>query len=164
MTYLPREQYELIEQTMPIACVDFVPVRTAAAGHREVGLILRKSPFGEVWCHLGGRIQRGETIRDALQRHAVDTLGVRLVLEEDPQPARVHQWFPRDLQPDLTIDHGDDPRKHAIGLSFVVELDGDPAPQNEALDFTFVPANALPRPMWPGSARLIALLLGDYAS
>ncbi|MDZ8170731.1 DUF4916 domain-containing protein [Microbacterium xanthum] len=164
MTFLPRDQYELIERTMPIACVDFVPVRTTADGHREVGLILRDSPFGQVWCHLGGRIHRGETIRDALQRHATDTLGTRLALDDDPQPTRVHQWFPSDLQPDLAIDHGSDPRKHAIGLSFIVELDGDPSPQNEALDFAFVPADALPEPMWPGSAKLIDLLLRDYAS
>tara|TARA_B100000378_G_scaffold249645_1_gene223154 strand:+ start:208 stop:669 length:462 start_codon:yes stop_codon:yes gene_type:complete len=153
-----------MERSMPIACVDFVPVRNTADGHREVGVILRNSPFGKVWCHLGGRIQRGETIRDALQRHAADTLGTTLVLTDDPQPTRVHQWFPHDLQHDLEIDHGDDPRKHAIGLSFVVELDGDPSPQNEALDFAFVPADALPEPMWPGSAKLIELLLSDYSS
>ena len=164
MTFLPAEQYALIERAMPIACVDFVPVRLTVDGSVESGLILRESPFGQVWCHLGGRIQRGETVRDALQRHSIDTLGVGLLLEDDPQPRRVHQWFPDDMRPELVISHGTDPRKHAIGLSFVAELDGEPTARNEALDFQFVDAARLPEPMWPGSAKLIELLLGDYSS
>ncbi len=164
MTFLPHDQYELVERSTPIACVDFIPARTAVGGHRDVGLIFRDSPFGKVWCHLGGRIRRGETIRDALQRHATETLGTSLVLNADPQPTRVHQWFPSELQPNLAIEHGDDPRKHAIGLSFVVELESDPVPKNEALDFAFVPANMLPEPMWPGSAKLIELLVSNYSS
>ena len=158
MTYLPSDEYARIERSMPIACVDFIPVRISVDGGVEVGLILRDSPFGRVWCHLGGRIQRGETIREALQRHSEDTLGVSLRLEDDPQPRRVHQWFPNDLRPELVIAHGNDPRKHAIGLSFVAELDGDATPRNEALDFCFVEVDRLPEPMWPGSAQLIELL------
>ena len=82
-----------------------------------------------------------------------------MVLEHDPQPDFVYQWFPPTVAPDDGTAHGDDPRKHAIGLSFLVEIDGEPAPRNEALDFRYVEASALPDRIWPGSAELIAELI-----
>lgn len=75
MSFLPNDTYRLVEQSMPIACVDFVIARERN-GQRELGLILRDSPHGEVWCHLGGRIQRGETIADAISRHSRETIGI----------------------------------------------------------------------------------------
>lgn len=158
VTFLPEDVYVLVERSVPIACVDFVPARVAADGGQEVGLILRDSPFGRVWCHLGGRVQRGETIVGALRRHAGDALDVDLVVEPNAQPAYVYEWFPPDLAPSDGTAYGDDPRKHAIGLSFVVELDGDPTPRNEAFEFGYFDLSALPEPMWPGSAELIARL------
>lgn len=145
---------------MPLACVDFVLVRDASDGV-EIGLILRDSPFGRVWCHLGGRIGRGETIREALLRHADDTLGVTLDLAADPQPDHVYQWFPPDGRPadaDM-VAYGEDPRKHAIGLSFLVRAQGDPEPRNEGLDFAWFPPARLPDPLWPGCRSLLDRLL-----
>ncbi|MCP2638101.1 DUF4916 domain-containing protein [Microbacterium sp. HD4P20] len=158
MTFLPDELYATIEQSIPIACVDFVPIRRLNRG-TEVGLILRESPFGRVWCHLGGRIHRGETIRQAITRHAVTTLGVDVVLSLDPQPDFVYQWFPSDIAPRNGTSHGDDPRKHAIGLSYAVELEAQPSPRGEALDFQFVSAEGLPVRTWPGSTELIRELV-----
>lgn len=158
MTYLPDDVYALIERSMPIACVDFVPMRVTTGGRREVGLILRDSPFGHVWCHLGGRVNRGETIVGALRRHAADTLDVDLDIEPNAQPTYVYEWFPADVAPVDDTTYGADPRKHAIGLSFVVALNGDPKPRNEALDFGYFDLSALPAPMWPGSAELVGLL------
>lgn len=153
MTFLPDELYATVERTMPIACVDFVPWRP-----REVGLILRESPFGRVWCHLGGRIQRGETIAAALRRHAADTLAVELHLPEDPQPAYVYQWFPDAIRPADGFPYGQDPRKHAIGLSFVAAISGEPSARNEAFEFGWFPVSALPQPLWPGTGELIQRL------
>lgn len=151
---LPDDLYATIERSMPMACVDFVEVTDAG-----VGLILRDSPFGQVWCHLGGRILRGETIADALRRHAHDTLRVELTLPADPQPGYVYQWFPDDIRPnDDGVDHGHDPRKHAIGLSFIVDFIGAAAPQNEALDYQHFAVDALPEPLWPGTAELLRRL------
>ncbi|GAB2707443.1 ADP-ribose pyrophosphatase YjhB (NUDIX family) [Microbacterium marinum] len=161
MTFLPDDLYAQIEQSMPIACVDFVPVRMTPEGKTEVGLILRDSPFGEVWCHLGGRVNRGETIVQALRRHARDTLDVDLAIEPNAQPDYVYEWFPPDIAPTDGTTHGDDPRKHAIGLSYVVELTGTPAPRNEALDFAWFPIDRLAASMWPGSDQLIHLLVNQ---
>lgn len=140
---------------MPITCVDFVPLR----GDAEIGLILRESPFGRVWCHLGGRVLHGETVAGALRRHAHDTLAVGLDLPLNPQPRFVYEWFPPDIAPTDGTVYGDDPRKHSIALSYVVALSGErPHPQNEALEFAWFDIDSLPSPMWPGSADMIARL------
>lgn len=158
MTFVSADLYATIEQSIPIACVDFVPTREGRHG-QEVGLILRDSPFGRVWCHLGGRILRGETIRQAILRHAEDTLAVGVALPQNPQPDYVYQWFPPDIAPHDGTVHGDDPRKHAIGLSYLVEFDGAPRPREEALDFSYFPPSELPAPLWPGSEELLRELL-----
>ena len=157
MTFLPADTYRLIEQSMPIACVDFVVVRESR-GCRELGLIRRASPHGEVWCHLGGRIQRGETIADAIRRHSRETIGIEPPLPLNPQPGYVYEWFPPDLAPrDGTIS-GDDPRKHAVGLSFVVAVDGEAQPRDEALEFAYFVPDALPPNLWPGCRELFGRL------
>lgn len=158
MSYLPDDLYESMERSMPIACVDFVPTRTGADGTLQVGLILRESPFGEVWCHLGGRVRHGETIAQALQRHAVDTLRTGLQLPDDPQPTWVYQWFPPDIAPEASWPYGTDQRKHSIALSFTVALDGDPQPRNEAIDFVYYSIDGLPDLLWPGCGELLAKL------
>lgn len=143
---------------MPIACVDFIPVRRSPDGAREFGLILRESPYGRVWCHLGGRILRGETIAAALQRHADDTLGVRLDLPLDPQPEYTYQWFPAPDAPTDGTPYGRDERKHAIGMAFVAQLVGDPTPRNEAIDFAWFTSASVPENLWPGCEHLFAKL------
>ncbi|MBB5743395.1 ADP-ribose pyrophosphatase YjhB (NUDIX family) [Microbacterium ginsengiterrae] len=164
MSFLPPELYATLERSVPLACVDFVPVRESRAGSAEVGLILRDSPFGQVWCHLGGRIRHGETIAQAIQRHALDTLSIRVDIPEDPQPAWVYQWFPPEVAPVVDWAFGTDPRKHAIGLSFVTSLMGDPTPRNEALDFEFFSLDALPEPLWPGCEDLLGRMLSSSLS
>lgn len=158
MTYLPDDLYRQIEESMPIACVDFVAVRTAPDGTPEYGLIRRHSPYGEVWCHLGGRIQRGETMAQALQRHADDTLGVQLDLPIDPQPAYTYQWFPAADAPTDDTPYGLDERKHSIGMAFLATLVGDPTPRNEALNFAWFTGASIPEDLWPGCEHLFAKL------
>ena len=162
VSFLPAPFYEQIEQSIPIACVDFVSFREGT--DRRVGLIKRESPFGVVWCHLGGRILRGETVAQAQRRHAKDTLDVGLALPSDPQPDYVFQWFPPTIVPDDESIYGDDPRKHAIGLSFVVEMSGEPTPRNEAIDFAWHDVDALPATTWPGTEHLVGQLLRRHHS
>lgn len=165
VTILPPDFYAQIERSVPLACVDFVPVQ-ARDECTEVGLILRDSPFGRVWCHLGGRILRGESISGAIHRHATDTLGdgVTVDLTDDPQPDYVYQWFPPDIAPADAPPHGDDPRKHAIGLSYVVALTGEPRPANEAYEFGYFSLAALPEPLWPGTRGLLDRLFAAQSA
>lgn len=157
VAYLPPDTYQLIERSMPIACVDFVLVREHG-GRRALGLILRDSPHGEVWCHLGGRIQRGETIADAIRRHGRETLGIEPYLPLNPQPDYVYEWFPPDIAPGDGTAFGDDPRKHAIGLSFVLETKVGARPANEALDLAYFAPDQLPENLWPGCLTLLERL------
>ncbi|MEV7692871.1 DUF4916 domain-containing protein [Microbacterium sp. NPDC089189] len=158
MSYLPAELYAQIELSVPIACVDFVPVRSTDTGDRQIGLILRESPHGQVWCHLGGRIRRGETIAAALRRHARETVGLEPSVPLNPQPGYVYEWFPPSVAPSDGTAFGSDPRKHAIGLSFVIELEEEALAQNEALAFKYYDPRELPSPLWPGCAELLARL------
>lgn len=169
MTFLPAELYAQIERSVPLVCVDFVPVRRdSAARITHVGLILRDSPFGRVWCHLGGRVLYGETVANAIRRHARDTLDVDVHVGDDPQPDWVYQWFPDAVAPrpaadgtaePSTLVFGRDPRKHAVGLSFTLDLgDHAPHPGNEALDFGYFAVDALPSPLWPGCEALLSRL------
>ena len=146
MGFLPSDVYSQIEASVPIACVDFVLVRDASWGSREYGLILRESPYGQVWCHLGGRVLRGETIAAALQRHAAETVGVRLVLPRDPQPADTYQWFPATDAPTDGTPFGSDERKHSIGMAFLAQFEGQPRARNEAIRFAWYGGDTLPRP------------------
>lgn len=161
MPFLPAELYNLIEESVPIVCVDFIPVQRNAAGDIDrIGLILRHSPFGEVWCHLGGRVRFGETVAQALQRHATDTIGeIELGLGEDPQPKYVYQWFPERVAPTNGLPFGRDPRKHAVSLTFLVELDALPVAVEggEALEFSYWPVDAIPQ-TWPGCTELFERL------
>ena len=50
-----------------------------------------------------------------------------------PQPFTVVEYFP---DPEVSGFH--DPRQHAISLAFIVPLDGDCAPSQEALDLVWV--------------------------
>jgi ADP-ribose pyrophosphatase YjhB (NUDIX family) len=157
--YIPDDLYTQIERSIPITCVDFVALRHGERG-TDVGLILRESPFGQVWCHLGGRVHHGETVGDAIRRHARNTLGVEIDLGPDPQPVWVYQWFPDEHRPSTGLVTGRDPRKHAIGLSFVVDLAGEELdPRDEALDFAYFPTGALPKPLWPGCENLVRQLV-----
>lgn len=146
---------------MPIACVDFVPVDEERSRY---GLISRRSPYGTVWCHLGGRVLRDETVHDALQRHSVETLATRLHLDRDPQPAYVFQWFSPDSHRHEEGEYGQDPRQHSIGLSYLVELAGTPHAQGEALEFRWFDKHETPNQLWPGCQRLLERLLGGRLS
>ena len=158
MTFLPDDLYAQVEANVPIACVDFVPVREVSPGMREFGLIRRSSPYGDVWCHLGGRIRRGETIAAALQRHAQETIGVTLELPTDPQPGYTYQWFPREVAPHDSTPFGADERKHSIGLAFVVSMLGEPQPRDEAHEFAWFARGSLPDHLWPGCEHLFEKL------
>jgi ADP-ribose pyrophosphatase YjhB (NUDIX family) len=133
---------------VPILCVDLVPVRRPGDPGVEVGLIRRAMPGGRssVWCHLGGRVRRNETLRAALLRPLHETLeGVQVDLPLDPQPRHVVQWFPASGPLETGPALGSDPRQHAVALVFPVTLVGTPVarPGSEASDFRWWPREQL---------------------
>jgi ADP-ribose pyrophosphatase YjhB (NUDIX family) len=158
VSFLEPDLYKTIESSVPIVYVDAVLV-DPRTGH--IGLIRRASPYGSVWCQVGGRVFRGETIRSALRRHIESTLaGLVIDLPPDPQPHHVYQWFPEEMQPREPIQFGQDSRKHAVAMVFLVQVTGEPNVilGGEAEEFGFFEPTRLPAPLWPGCEALLTIL------
>lgn len=161
---LSDEEFAQILATMPIPAVDVVGLRRDPDEER-FGLILRETPFDGrlMWTQIGGRVRRGETLRDALLRHLGETLtGATVELGDDPQPDHVLQFFPDGAA--RSPIHGIDPRKHSIGLSFLLELGGDPGvvAGGEAIELRWFTRAGLAEArddMWPGTARAVDRLI-----
>jgi ADP-ribose pyrophosphatase YjhB (NUDIX family) len=161
--WLDREQLENIRANVPLVYVDAVPVRVNEVGTvTEIGLLLRQAADGTISrMVVTGRVLYGERVRDALLRHLEKDLGPVALPRIPPEvaPFTVVEYFPN---PHISGFH--DPRHHAVSLAFVVPVDGDCQPTQEALDLGwFTPAQVmsdqLRREMTGGHDRLIRLAL-----
>ncbi|MBR7742826.1 NUDIX hydrolase family protein [Phycicoccus sp. BSK3Z-2] len=135
--WLSREELDQARERLPILYVDAVPVRVDDRGEvTHVGILLRIDDGGTVCRELvGGRVLHHERVRDALMRHLEKDLGPVALprVPVAPQPFTVAEYFPT---PGVTPFH--DPRQHAVSLAYVVPVAGDCAPQNDALDLTWL--------------------------
>ena len=162
-TWLSPEALEQIRAQVPIVYVDAVPVRVDAVGNvTEVGLLLRVAADGTISrMVVTGRVLFGERVRHALVRHLEKDLGPMAFprIPPDPAPFTVVEYFP---DPDRSGFY--DPRHHAVSLAYVVPVDGECEPTQEALDLAwFTPAeavgDAVRAQMTSGHDRLIRLAL-----
>ncbi len=77
--WVSEEEYKTIVKNVPICCVDLV-IRN---NEGKVLLVKRKNhPLKGEWCVPGGRILRGEKIKDAAKRKAKDELGLDLEVKD----------------------------------------------------------------------------------
>ena len=109
--------------------------KSAAANVTEVGLLLRASGDGEiVRAIVSGRVLIHETIREAIGRHIEKDLGPMALprIPVSPVPFTVAEYFPT---PGVSPFH--DARQHAISLAYVVPIDGETAPQEDALELAW---------------------------
>ncbi|GAA1747744.1 DUF4916 domain-containing protein [Aeromicrobium alkaliterrae] len=165
---LDAELWARVQESVPILCVDVVPFRRGETG-LEVGLIRRTfaDTADEVWCHVGGRVQHGETTDEALARHLRETFVLPDELTDlgtDPQPHHVMQWFPGDLRRGPT--YGDDPRKHALSLCFALDLGAELTTRTggEGTDVQwFSPTGLESADLWPGTQHLVTATLAGAA-
>lgn len=161
---LPDDLWGTVQASVPIVCVDVVPVR-GRGEDLQVGLIRRRyADDGDpVWCHLGGRVRHGETTDEALARHLHETLeGARVDVGTDPQPHHVVQWFPPDVRTGGT--YGRDPRKHALSLCWALRLGDDVEVRHggegsELHWFRHDLADLPDHDLWPGTRHLVAATL-----
>jgi hypothetical protein len=124
--------------------------------------LLRVAPDGSISrMVVSGRILFGERVRDALVRHCEKDLGPMALprIPASPSPFTVVEYFP---DPDRSGYY--DPRQHAVSLAYVVPVDGDCQPTQQALDLAwFSPAEAVSptvrSQMTSGHDRLIRLAL-----
>lgn len=140
--WLSRAELDSARRRMPILYVDALPVRVDETGTvTTFGLLLRATGAGEISRALvSGRVLHHERVRGALLRHLEKDLGPLALpkLPAHPQPFTVAEYFP---VPGVTPFH--DPRQHAVSLVYVVPVEGDCHPQQDALQLTWVtPAEA----------------------
>jgi ADP-ribose pyrophosphatase YjhB (NUDIX family) len=140
--WLAPEEMDAARERLPIVYVDVVPVRVDAHGTvTAVGLLLRAGSDGQIKRALvSGRVLFHERLRAALLRHMEKDLGPLALprIPPAPQPFTVAEYFPT---PGVTPFH--DPRQHAVSLAYVVPVEGDCAPQQDALELTwFTPLEA----------------------
>jgi ADP-ribose pyrophosphatase YjhB (NUDIX family) len=134
--WLSREDMDSARERLPILYVDAVPVRVDDHGVvTQVGLLLRIGEDGQVKRALvSGRVLYHERVRSALLRHLEKDLGPLALprVPPAPQPFTIAEYFPT---PGVTPFH--DPRQHAVSLAYVVPVEGDCAPQQDALELTW---------------------------
>lgn len=161
--WMSSEQLELVRAQVPIVYVEAVPVRVDALGNvTKIGLLLRVAADGSISrLIVSGRVKFGERVRDALMRHCEKDLGPLALprIPVDPAPFTVAEYFPH---PDISGFH--DPRQHAVSLVYVVPVDGECQPTQEALDLGwYTPAEvvspAVIGQMTGGQDRLLRLAL-----
>lgn len=161
--WLSEDELALVRSRMPIVYVDAVPVRVDGMGNvEEVGMLLRQGADGSISrMVVTGRVLYGERVRQALMRHCEKDLGPLALprVPANPTPFTVAEYFP-----DPAVSGFFDPRHHAISLAYVVPVDGECEPTQEALDLHwFTPEEAVGDDvvleMTSGHDRLIRLAL-----
>jgi len=161
--WLSPEGLESVRGEMPIVYVDAIPVRLDQRGVvTRVGLLLRVAADGTISrTVISGRVLYRERIRDALIRNLEKDLGSVALprLPPSPAPFTVVEYFP-----DPTVTGFHDPRQPAVSLAYVVPVDGDCRPSQDALDLAWLtPAEAVSEQvrteMTGGHDRLLRLAL-----
>jgi ADP-ribose pyrophosphatase YjhB (NUDIX family) len=162
-TWLSHDDLEQIRGQMPIVYVEAVPVRVDALGNvTEIGLLLRQAADGTISrLIVSGRVLHGERVRDALLRHCEKDLGPLALprIPVQPTPFTVAEYFP-----DTDVSGFQDPRQHAVSLVYVVPVDGECEPTQEALDLAWFTPTEVVGPavigqMTGGQDRLLRLAL-----
>ena len=157
--WLSEGDLETVRARMPIVYVDAVPVRVDGLGRvTEVGLLLRAGPDGSINREfVSGRILYGERVREALLRHLEKDLGALALprIPPSPQPFTVVEYFP-----DAAVSGFHDPRQHAVSLAYIVAIEGDCEPSQDALDLVWLSPDeamspALQSEMSDGHAKLL---------
>src|SRR5688572_16284102 len=164
-SWLSDEQLELMRAHVPVVYVEAVPVRVDGLGNvTEVGLLLRQAADGSISrLIVSGRVKFGERIREALLRNCEKDLGPLALprIPISPSPFTVVEYFP---DPDRSGFH--DPRQHAVSLAFVVPVDGECTPTQQALDLAWfnpaeVVSQAVVGQMTGGQDRILRLALAS---
>jgi ADP-ribose pyrophosphatase YjhB (NUDIX family) len=161
--WLSPDELEQVRAHLPIVYVEAVPVRVDSLGNvTEIGLLLRQAADGTISrLIVSGRVKFGERVRDALVRNCEKDLGPLAFprIPVEPTPFTVVEYFP-----DPTISGFHDPRQHAVSLVYIVPVDGECEPTQEALDLAWFTPDEVVSPtvigqMTGGQDRLLRLAL-----
>src|SRR3954449_3863097 len=143
--WLSREEMDAARERLPILYIDAIPVGVEHPGVvTKVGMLLRIGEDGQVKRALvSGRVLYHERVRSALLRNLEKDLGPLALprVPPAPQPFTIAEYFPT---PGVTPFH--DPRQHAVSLAYVVPVEGDCAPQQDALELTWFSPDEVRQP------------------
>ena len=132
-SWFTPEELAILRRRLPFLYVDAIPVRVDSDGViTSIALLLRTPREGGIQRALvSGRVLYHERIRDALARHLEKDLGPLCLprIPVSPIPFTVAEYLPT---PGVTPYH--DPRQHAVSLAYIVPVDGDCRPSQDALD------------------------------
>ncbi|WP_291378802.1 DUF4916 domain-containing protein [Demequina sp.] len=134
--WLSDRELDHVRSEMPIVYVNVVPVRVNSTGEiTEVGLLLRADEGVMSRALVAGRVLLHETIRDAIVRNLEKDLGLAALprVPISPTPFAVAEYFPTE---GFGTFH--DSRQHAVALAYVVAIDGDCEPSQNALDIVWL--------------------------
>jgi hypothetical protein len=166
-TWLSSDDLGSARAHLPIVYVEAIPVRVDGRGQvTSIGLLLRQAADGTISrLIVSGRVLHGERVRDALLRHCEKDLGPLAMprIPASPAPFTIAEYFP-----DAGISGFHDPRQHAVSLVYIVPVDGECEPTQEALDLAwFSPAEVVSPTvigqMTGGQDRLLRLALAHVA-
>ncbi|MBS3180233.1 MULTISPECIES: DUF4916 domain-containing protein [unclassified Pseudoclavibacter] len=140
--WMNDDELALVRRRVPMLYVEAIPVRVDAAGKVEhLGVLLRADNQGVMTrSFVSGRVQYGESIRDALLRHLEKDLGTMAfpALPQALAPFTVAEFSP---MPGSGLF---DSRHHAVALEFIVPVAGECNPRQDALEITWLtPQQAL---------------------
>jgi len=147
MTRLPPELYQTVTNSIPIVCVDLIPIKQVRS-EWQIGVITRATgPETGKLAILGGRIYHDEFITDAIARHMKTDWGISDYRFWEgntiSRPFYVQQYLHAKA---AELPYGYDPGKHAIALTYLIELSKEPRPRNEASAFHWIEASEVPEP------------------
>ncbi len=134
--WLSDRELNHVRGELPLLYINAIPVRNSPTGElTHVGLLLRADDGMISRAIVAGRVMYHETIRDALLRNFEKDLGAVALprLPINPAPFAVAEYFPT---PGVTPFH--DTRQHAVALAFVVPVDGECEPSQNALDIAWL--------------------------
>lgn len=143
---LTEPAYTLVTQCVPIVCVDIVPINF----HEEMprlGIITRATgPERGKAALLGGRILKDEMISAAIGRHLMGSLGSGKFAYHktngESQPFCVQQFLHKgSAEPPNSYD----PTKHAVTLTYLVDIDEPKQVQDEASEFRWIKLGQIPK-------------------
>lgn len=134
--WLSDRELSQVRSELPILYVNVVPVRAHSTGEvTEVGLLLRADGGVMSRAIVAGRVLYHETLRDAIIRNIEKDLGITALprVPLSPTPFTIAEYFP-------TEGYGTfhDSRQHAVALSYVVAVDGECEPSQNALDIVWL--------------------------
>lgn len=143
--YLARSVFDLVVDSVPIVCVDFLPVSNSWPEPR-LGIITRATgPEAGKTALLGGRIQKDETISEAIGRHLFESLGEERFAyypgNSEDRPFYVAQYA--HAQESVG---GYDPTKHSIALTYLIRIANNQPEvvRDEASDFRWIGFDEIP--------------------